>query len=188
VFLAFMTLGLLLNLQHISVHRDAIIDSIGPIMANMANILIKDDTATELTFIPVTDTPAPLYRTNNTSIPISGQATLDVSMVKLKSGDFKASVRTIVPVMETLGASGTSGGYVAPPKVAYNVTTITTMYFSKRSTVNDRANALRLHVGSLQNSSSTSGSGTASNTQVAGAWAGLTGPVPTLFVSGILPY
>lgn len=164
------------------------IDFIGPTMASMANILIKDDTATELTFIPVTDTPNPLYRTNMSTVPIGGQSTIDFQMVKLKSGDFKCTVRTIVPVMETLGASGTSGGYVAPPKVAYSITSVTTMYFSKRSTVADRANALRLHVGLLQNASATSGSGTASNTQVSGAWAALTGPAPTFFVSGSIPY
>ena len=93
-------------------------------MAQMANFLVKDDAATpkEWTLTPVTDTPNPFFRSVDSSIPIDGQVRLNITEQKLKNGGYKLSAKLEVPVMETLGASGTSGGYVAPPKVAYVTT------------------------------------------------------------------
>lgn len=86
-------------------------------MPAMTNLLIKDDAATpvEYTFIPVTDTPYPIWRTAIANVPFEGQMRFSVTQTKLKNGNYKLTGKLEVPVMETLGASGTSSGYVAPP-------------------------------------------------------------------------
>ncbi len=158
-------------------------------MGAMTNLLVKDDAATpkEWTLVPVTDTPNPFWRANDAAIAIDGLPRLTVSSEKLKSGDYKVTAKLEVPTMETLGASGTSAGYVAPPAVAYVTTGICTMFFSPRSTIADRANAYRMLVGLLQGASSTTGTGTLANTAAGSAWQSSSAPLPDLFVEGILP-
>lgn len=157
-------------------------------MPSMTNLLVKDDAATpvEWTLIPVTDTPYPQWRSNAAGIPVSGQQRLSVTQDKVKSG-FKLTVKLEVPVMETLGASGTSAGYVAPPKVAYVTTCIFTMFCDDRSTSTDRSNALKLAVGLIQGATSTTATGTLANTSAGGAWAASTAPLPLMFNGLILP-
>lgn len=158
-------------------------------MSQMTNILVKDDAATpkEWTFVPITDTPVPLWRTNDAAIPIDGQLKLVFSIDKLKNGSYKLTVKLEVPTMETLGASGTSAGYVAPPKVAYVTPVIVTMFADKRSTLADRMNALRIAAGVLQGATSTTDTGTLANTAAGGAWTASTAPAPLLFNGLILP-
>jgi hypothetical protein len=158
-------------------------------MAAMTNILVKDDAATpkEFTLVPITDTPDPVWRANDASTPLEGQPRLTCSAEKVKSGSWKLTVKLEVPVMETLGASGTSAGYVAPPKVAYVTPIITTMFVDGRSTIADRANALKMMVGVLQGSSSTTATGTLANTAAGGAWAASTLPIPLFFTGVVLP-
>lgn len=158
-------------------------------MAQMANILVKDDAATpkEWTLQPITDTPLPLYRGNDASIPLEGQPRLTFSTEKMKSGGYKITAKLEVPTMETLGASGTSAGYVAPPKVAYVTTCIFTMFADRRSTIADRMNAMRMAVGVLQGASSTTATGILANTAAGGAWTASTQPGPQLFNGLVLP-
>ena len=70
--------------------------------------------------------------------------------------------------METLGASGTSAGYVAPPKVAYVTPVIVTMFVDKRSTLADRANTYRLMMALLNGATATSGAGQSINNGAVG--------------------
>lgn len=130
-------------------------------MAAMTNLLIKDDAATpvETTLVPITDNPEPFWRASTVGVPFEGQMTLRQSVMKQKNGNYKVSLKLEVPVMETLGASGTSAGYVAPPKVAYVTPVIVTMFVDKRSTTTDRANTYKLMMALLSGATSTTGTG-----------------------------
>ncbi len=159
-------------------------------MSAMTNILVKDDTVTtpvEFTLVPVTDTPIPFWRANTASIPLDGQLRLTMQTEKLKSGSYKVTVKLESPTMETLGASGTSTGYVAPAKVAYVTTCIFTMFADKRSTIADRINAFRMTVGVLQGATSTTATGTLANNAAGQAWTSSTAPAPQLFNGLIVP-
>jgi len=158
-------------------------------MSAMTNILVKDDAATpkEWTLIPVGDDP-PAWRANDTAIPLMGQPRLTVTdPEQLKSGDWKVTAKLEVPVMETLGASGTSAGYVAPPSVAYVTTYIFTMFASSRSTLTDRANGLKMMIGVLQGASSTTATGVLANTAAGSAWASSVLPITQFFTGLVVP-
>lgn len=159
-------------------------------MAAMTNILVKDDATApkEWTLIPVSDTPDPYWRASDPAIPLAGQPRLTLSApVQLKSGDWKVTAKLEVPVMETLGASGTSAGYVAPPAVAYTTTHIYTMFASARSTVQDRANSLKMMIGVLQGASSTTATGVLANTAAGDAWKNSVLPLVQFFTGLIVP-
>jgi len=155
-------------------------------MPAMTNILVKDDAVTEFTLQPVTDTPNPLWRGVVPNVPISGQIQMSFMSQKLKAG-YKLTVKLEVPVMETLGASGTSAGYVAPPKVAYVTTGIFSMFIDSRSTIADRANALKMMVGILQGASSVTATGTNNQAHGAGHWAAQTTPASSFFNTLSIP-
>lgn len=158
-------------------------------MGAMTNMLVKDDATSpvEITLIPVTDTPWPFYRAAIPGVPFEGQPRLTITEELLKTGGYKRTMKLEVPVMETLGASGTSAGYVAPPKVAYVNTLFTTMFADARSTTADRANLLKLGVGLLQGASSTTATGVLANTAAGDAWKNSVLHLPLLFTQGILP-
>jgi hypothetical protein len=156
-------------------------------MSAMANILLKDDAATpvETTFSPVTDTPQPLWRGQTAGVPFDGQPTIQVmANERQKSGDYRRVLKVNVPVLETLGTAGTSAGYQAAPKVAYNETFIVTQYSSSRSTTADRANALKMLAGLLAGASATTGTGTLDGASAGDAWKGSTAMAPRLFIFG----
>lgn len=158
-------------------------------MPAMTNILVKDDAATPKvwTLIPVTDTPNPFWRANDAAIPLDGQPRLNISMQQLKNGSYKITAKLEVPTMETLGASGTSSGYVAPPKTAYVTTAIVTMFADRRSTSQDRSNTLKMIVGIMQGASSTVDTGTLNNLSGGSGFLNSTLPGPSTFTSVILP-
>jgi hypothetical protein len=157
-------------------------------MAAMTNLLVKDDgTPTEFTLAPITDTPWPFWRAAVANVPVDGQPRLTFSIEKVKSGDYKATAKLEVPVMETLGASGTSAGYVAPPMVAYTSVGILTIFCSARSTIADRANLVRMLAGIVQGASSTTNTGTLANNAAADAWKGSVLPITQAFISLIQP-
>lgn len=158
-------------------------------MSAMTNLLVKDDAGTpnEFTFVPVTDTPQAYWRAQTASVPLEGQLRLTAFAEKQKNQGYKITAKLEVPVMETLGASGTSAGYVAPPKVAYTNTMIMTMFCDRRSTAADRANTLRLAVGLLQGASATSGTGTLANTAAGGAFGASIAPLPQLYCNVVVP-
>jgi len=159
-------------------------------MSAMDNILVKDDTITtpvEFTLNPVTDTPAPFWRAAVAGVPLDGQirATL-FAEEKVKTGS-KVSVKLEVPIMETLGASGTSAGYTAPPKVAHVVTTIVTQYSSPRATNQNRADALKLALGLVQGASATTATGVLANTSAGNAFVNSTLPITQAFTKLLRP-
>jgi hypothetical protein len=160
-------------------------------MGAMTNLLVKDDTTTtrvELTFYPVTDTPTPFWRTRIAGVPSEGQARLYVKSETLKDGNEKITKQLEVPVMETLGASGTAAGYIAAPKVAYVNKSWHTHVIDKRSVIADRANLLALSVGLLQGATSVTATGLLDQSSAADAFKGSTAPVTLAFVQGELPF
>lgn len=156
-------------------------------MGQMTNLLVKDDAGTEITLVPITDTPIPLWRSNIAGVPLDGQVRVTCTSEILKNGSYRITKKTEVPVMETLGASGTSSGYVAPPKVAYVNTHIETMFADKRSTSADRANLLKVGSGLTQGASATTATGVLNNTSAASAWNSSVLTFPQHFIGVILP-
>lgn len=159
-------------------------------MGAMTNLLVKDDAASpvEYTFKPVTDKDgSPFWRTSIAGVPLEGQMRLRLTEEQLKDGNWKRTAKLEVPVMETLGASGTSAGYVAPPKVAYVETMIFTHFSNRRSTVADRANTLKLMLGSLQGASSTTATGVLNQASAGSAFTSSVLPLPLFFTSGEIP-
>lgn len=158
-------------------------------MPSMTTILIKDDAATpvELSFVPVTDTPEPFWRGQMAGVPFDGQPRLTMSTIKQKNGSYKVTCKLEVPVMETLGASGTSFGYVAPAKVAYVTTAIFSLFADKRSTIADRANTAKLMLALMAGATSTTETGTLGGDSAGDAYKSSTAPVPLLFSALILP-
>jgi len=158
-------------------------------MGAMTNLLVKDDAATpkEWTFIPVTDTPIPFWRGSDSSLPLEAQPRLYAQTEQLKSGDWRIQAKLELPVLETLGASGTSLGYVAAPKVAYVNTVSITLYASKRSSVIDRANVIKMAVGFTMGASSTTATGTLNQASAGSAVAASVLPGPQLFTQLVLP-
>jgi hypothetical protein len=158
-------------------------------MPAMTNLLVKDDAASpkEWTLVPVTDTPNPSWRANDTTLPLEAQPRFTETVERLKSGSYKITAKLELPVLETLGASGTSLGYVAPPKVAYVTTCIFTMFADGRSTAIDRANALKMIVGLLQGSSSTTATGVLNQASAGSAFASSVLPITQSVVAVLLP-
>lgn len=160
-------------------------------MPAMTDLMIKDDTITtpvEFTLIPVTDTPIPLWRAAVANVPQDGQVRLSMSVDPVKSGGSKVSVKLEVPVLETLGASGTSAGYVAPPRVAYVNTGIATFFFDKRSTTQDHANVLKMLLGVLQGASGTTATGVLSQASAGNAFLASVLPVTQAVIRVIKPH
>lgn len=157
-------------------------------MATMTNLLVKDDAnpLVELTFVPVSDNPDPFWRTIIPGVPQDGQARLSQSVQKQKNGSYKVTAKLEIPVMETLGASGTSAGYVAPPKVAYVNTVIVSLFADGRSTISDRANTLKLMLGLLAGATSVTNTGTLNGTSAADAYKNSSAAFPQLFSTLIL--
>lgn len=157
-------------------------------MATMTNILVKDDATTpkEWTFIPVTDSPFPQWRTNDPTLPIIAQLRFSQSIDKTKTG-MKITQKLEVPVLETLGASGTALGYVAAPKVAHVLTYINTCFCDDRSTSSDRANGFKINLGISQGANSTTGQGTFVNTAAGDGFKTSNRDLIQTFISAVLP-
>lgn len=158
-------------------------------MSAMTNLLVKDDTVTtrqEFTFIPVTDTPRPLWRAAISGVPLDGQPTVEFDVVKVKPG-YKLTLKVDLPVMEQLGTAGTAAGYVAPAKVAYVNTFYATAIVSERSTLQNRADLLAIVVGLLQGASSTTATGTLDQASAGNAFVSSTAPITAAIVNCIKP-
>lgn len=158
-------------------------------MANQTNVLVKDDAnpLVEHTFIPKSSSPNPSWRDTVSGVSFEGQVSFQLREEQLSSGDYKRSMVLEVPVMETLGASGTSAGYVAPQKVAYVEKFYVTHISSRRSTLADRANCLKLALGLLQGATSTTATGTISQASAADVVKTSQAPVPLFFTQGVIP-
>lgn len=157
-------------------------------MPPMTNLSVYDDATAQSTIvlIPVTDTPDPLWRSTIAGVPFEGQVKFTQSMVKQKNGNFKLTVKLEVPVMETLGASGSSAGYVAPPKVAYVTTAILSVFVDRRSTIADRSNTLRMLQALLAGATATAGSGLINGGSTGDIYKNSTSTVPYFFSNLVL--
>jgi hypothetical protein len=155
-------------------------------MANMANVLLKDDATSpaEFTFVPITNN-RPLWRTQVAGTPVYGQHTVEqVANDLLKSGAYRRVIKGVLRVMETLGASGSSTGYVAPPKVAYEVPVTISVTVDPRATQADVANAIKFAIGAVAGGSSTTATGTLDGASAGDAWKNGTGPFTRFLIYG----
>jgi len=159
-------------------------------MPAMTDLLVKDDTVTtpvEFTLKPIHDNPFPFWRASVAGSPLDGQIRFSLMQVLLKNGGYKITAKLEVPVLETLGASGTSTGYVAPPKVAYVTTAIFTLFTDRRATNQNRADTLKMMLGLLQGASSTTATGILANTAAGNAFVNSVLPITNAYVNVILP-
>jgi hypothetical protein len=160
-------------------------------MSAKTNILLKDDTVTtpvEFTFIP-SSAATNLWRTQTAGVPLNGQHSLEiVANDLLKSGAYRRVFKATLRVMETLGASGASSGYVAPPKVAYEIPVTISCTVDPRATVADVANAVKFAAGALAGGSSTTATGTLDGASAGDAWKNGTGPITRFVVYGEEPF
>jgi hypothetical protein len=159
-------------------------------MGAMTNLLVKDDAATriEFTLIPITDTPNPRWRAAVAGVPVDGQLQVEAYEEVQASGERRRVLKVLEPVMETLGASGTSAGYVAPPKVAYRMSAFMSMIVNPRSTIADAANIHSLLLGLIQGASSTTATGTLTQASAGDAIKNSTAPIVRFLVYGELPF
>jgi hypothetical protein len=155
-------------------------------MAQMANILLKDDAATptEFTFIPMANN-RPKWATQVAGVPVDGQHTVEqLANERLKSGAYRRVFKVVLRVMETLGTAGTAAGYQAAPKVAYEIPVTVSMTVDNRAVTADCANALKLAIGAVAGGSSTTGTGTLDGASAGDAWKSGTGPMTKFLVYG----
>ncbi len=155
-------------------------------MSQMTNILVKDDSnpLVEFTLVPITN-DRPKWRAQVPGVPLDGQITIEMlANARLADGSNRRVLKLELPVMETLGASGTSAGYVAPPKVAYRVPVTITMVVPARAVTADAANALKLLAGAVAGASSTTATGTLDGASVADAWKNGSGPFTRFMIYG----
>lgn len=128
-------------------------------MADMANILVKDDTGSNVTLVPISNADKNLvWRGNIAGVPLMGQPRLTAVWDTLKDNGYRLSAKLEVPVMETIGASAPTG-YVAAPKVAYVMVGIVTLFAPARSTTADRANTVRMLTHLMTGAGVSSGAG-----------------------------
>lgn len=159
-------------------------------MSAMANILIKDDSnpLVEFTLVPIDNDP-PTWRTQLAGVPTDGQISVtQLANDRLPSGDYRRVMKLEVPIMETLGTTGTSAGYQAAPKVAY-VEKLTISHVSpSRAITADNANVIKLGIGLLAGAGSTTAAGTLDGTSAADAVKGHAGVMTRFFVYGEAAY
>jgi hypothetical protein len=158
-------------------------------MSAMTNLLVKDDAnpKVEATLVPITDTPNPLWRGKLASVPLAGQLRAECYEEILKDGKRRRVLKLVKPVMETLGVSGTSAGYVAPPRVAYEDSGFISLIVDQRSTVADAANLLSLLIGLAQGASSTTATGVLNQASAADAFKNSILPLVAFLTNGEIP-
>jgi hypothetical protein len=159
-------------------------------MAQKANVLLKDDTTApvEFTFLPDTAGTAH-WRTQISGVPVNGQHSIEqLANETLKSGANRRVIKAVLRVMETLGASGTSAGYVAPPKVAYEVPVTISLIADSRATIADCANAIKFAAGAIAGASAVTATGTLDGASAGDAWKGGTGPFTRFMIYGEAAY
>lgn len=108
-------------------------------MSSIADITVFDGAATPVSHtlkaISVTRAGKEVvaeYRENLSSVPTYAQIRATCKLAKLNSGVYRAEMRAVVPVMESIAGNNASG-YTAAPKVAYENTVVITGFFHERS-------------------------------------------------------
>lgn len=119
-------------------------------MSAIANIDVYDGAATPAphTLVPVSVTrengmTSAEWRAQTAGVPYDAQIYCKMTLQKLRSGVYKTTVETGVPVQEVVTGNN-SAGYSAPPKVAYVDRFVVTGYFHPRSTIASRRLARQL--------------------------------------------
>lgn len=110
-------------------------------MSAISNIVAYDGAATPVvhTLVPcsVTREKSKItaeWRETGLAVPVIAQPRVTMTLEQLKSGNYKAEQRTVVPVMEAVGSQN-AAGYTAQPKVAFEDTIVVVGYYSPRSTL-----------------------------------------------------
>lgn len=116
----------------------------------MANIVAYDDASVAHTFVPISvvregSKVRAEWREDTANAPIAAQSRIIGEMEQLpKSGVYRVNIKTVVPLMETVGSQN-AAGYTAWPKVAHELTASTTFLFNARATKAERIFAHTLH-------------------------------------------
>lgn len=149
-------------------------------MSAIANIVAFDGAATPvshtLTPVDVTREKGEIvaqYREMLSTVPVYAQPSVTLRKKQMSSGVYRVSIRTEVPVMESIGSQN-AAGYTAPPKVAFVDSHETAGYFHQRSTQDSRRLSRWLHHNICGNVSVTNAAAT-------------TGPVAELFDQLVMP-
>ncbi|DAD49871.1 TPA_asm: coat protein [ssRNA phage EMS014] len=156
-------------------------------MPAMTNIVLRDDqtSVATKTLIPiVSDGNMSVWRENAANVPIDGQIKLTGQWERMKDGTYRLNAKLEVPVMETAGAGG---AYVAPPKVAYKVTASLTLYAPSRSTIADRANAMKMLSAVLCGADATAGTTLSPQSVTGDAWKNSALPFVFGFINQAFP-
>lgn len=122
-------------------------------MAAIAPIVINDGKATPQshTFNPTMTSPPTFRENGNASTPIIGENEVIINLKRGSGSVQKAVVTLRVPVLETQSGSS-SGGYTAPPKVAYYMQANIEFFLHDRTTPDQRKDLRVLAANLLANS------------------------------------
>jgi len=131
-------------------------------MSNMANITVFDGAATPVSHTLVGEvikqgsdgSMTAVWKESNSAIPDDAQIRVTMTKKRLKTGTFIVSIKSEVPVMETV-SNQNSSGYTAPPKVAHVVTEEFVGKFSGRSLVSERRLCRQILINVLGNVTTT---------------------------------
>jgi hypothetical protein len=122
-------------------------------MGQMANIAVYDGASTPVLHTLVGEeirrdpdgTLRATWKESLTGVPDYAQVRCIMTKRKLPSGVFRVTVRSEVPVMESVSGEN-AAGYTAPPKVAYTDTVESVGYFHERGTLAGRRLARQINV------------------------------------------
>lgn len=90
------------------------------------------------------------YREHVTGVPLDAQNKVILSIEELPSGVRKVDVEVLLPVQETVGTVANTG-YVAAPKVAYELRAKCTFFYNPRSVESDRLDLRHIMANILTN-------------------------------------
>lgn len=114
-------------------------------MADMANIVVYDDSATPalFTFVPHQANPEPLWVESSAVKSAVAKSRMTNSRVVQKNKVSRRQFKVEMPVMEQ-ASGGNLGGFIAPPTVAHTVVVQLSVFAHERATETDVANALKM--------------------------------------------
>lgn len=115
-------------------------------MPNMADILLKKDDGTSVTFNPVDDKDGvSTWRTRISGVSNAGQCKVTMQYETMKSGKMRVNAKLTVPIMEVIPAgSVNASGIQAAPAVADDESASVTFYLSPRGSNETRADMMRM--------------------------------------------
>lgn len=119
-------------------------------MADMANIVVYDDSTTpvQYTFVPHSSSPDPIWVEVSATKSGNAKAKQTMSRVVQKNGLTRRLHKLELPIMEQ-ASGGDLTGNVAPPKVAHTVTLQLSGFIHERATNAEVANAAKMLINSF---------------------------------------